>query len=158
MKRLLTSVAAAVLLVTTTVSALAQDYSEDHLQAAEELLDQIDMHNLMATSIDGVLDAQLEQNPQLAPYKDVMRSFMQEHMGWQSLKEPFTRIYAEAFTEEELREITAFYRTETGRKAAELTPVLMSRGMELGQKIVEENTPELERRLLERARELEGSK
>ena len=137
--------------------ALAQDYSEDHLQAAEELLSQIDMQTLLETTTDEMLRTQMEQSPELLPFEDIMRSFLQKYIGWQNLKERFVRIYAEVFTEEELREITAFYQTETGRKAAELTPVLMSRGMAIGEEIVAEHTPELEQMLQERARELNGS-
>lgn len=134
-----------------TSSASAQDISDSHRNAAEALLQSLDMESLLNQSIQVSLDIQLEQQPEIAPYRDIMEAFFEKHMSWSSLKPALIQIYAESFTEDELDDITAFYRTPTGQKAARLTPVLMEQGMLLGQRAVQENLPELEQAVMNRA-------
>ena len=55
------------------------------------------------------------------------RKMIHETLGWESLKPEYMRIYREAFTEEELKDLTAFYQTPTGRMLVEKTPVLESK-------------------------------
>jgi hypothetical protein len=137
-----------------TTCVAAQSLTDTHLQAAEELLMEMNAEQMLAESINVMIDAQLQQTPELAQFEDVMRAFLEKYMSWQCLKEHMVRLYAEAFTEQELREIVAFYRSETGRKAIELTPVLMSKGMALGQQAAQDHVPELEQMILERMQEL----
>ncbi len=135
--------------------ARAQDPSARHLEAARELLAEMGMETVLDEAVDVALDAQLQTSPQLEPFADVLRTFMTKYMSWQALEAPLTRIYADAYTETELEELTAFYRTETGRKTARLTPVLMARSMEMGRQAVEDHMSELEYLILQRAEELE---
>ena len=137
--------------------AVAQEPSADHLRAAEEFLEHLHTRAVIEATIDSTLASQLRANPDLAPYEDVMRAFLRKYMGWHRLKGPMARIYAQAFTAEELRELTAFYRTETGRKAALLGPTLVVRGMALGEAAVEGHLPELEKLMRARDRELYGA-
>ena len=76
-------------------------------------------------------------------------------MSWKALRGDFAQLYAESFTEPELREVTAFYQTETGQKAIRLMPSLMARGMALGQQAVADHQADLEARIQKRVRELE---
>lgn len=117
------------------------------LRAAEELFEVMDMQAQFDQNVELVLDVQLQQNPALAPYRDVMLEFFATYLSWDSLREEVGRMYAESFSAEEIRTITAFYRTPTGRKALELMPELSARGAELGQRRVTENIHELERML-----------
>ena len=45
-------------------------------------------------------------------------------------------LYAETFTVDELRQMTAFYASPTGQKVLAATPALMARGMEIGMRTV----------------------
>lgn len=136
--------------------AVAQDFSADHLQAAEELLVLTDTEATMEAAMDEMLRVQLDQNPGLAPFEGVMRDFFDEHLSWESVKDELIVLYADTFTEDELREIAAFYRTPVGQKAIATLPRLMAQGMQIGQRSVQENLPELERRVQARMKELEG--
>src|SRR5690606_3617753 len=95
--------------------AEAQDFSAAHLQAAEEVLVEANTEVVMTRAMDEVLQLQLQQNPSPAPFEDVMRGFLAEYLGWEALRSDMIRLYAAAFTEDELREIAAFYRTPTGQ-------------------------------------------
>jgi len=147
MKRLM--VAAVLVLAMVSSCVVAQAYTEEHLRAAEETLISMGIEDSLSDTLDSMLEVQLQQNPDIVPFADVLRTFLQKHMGWAYLKDYFIEIYAEAFTEQELKDITAFYRSETGRKLVELTPTLMNKGMALGQEIVMEHMPELQQMILE---------
>ena len=57
-------------------------------------------------------------------------------------------MYTQAYTEAELKELTAFYLTKTGQKSLAVTPELMAKGSMIGQQRVQQNLPEL-RRMIE---------
>ena len=132
----------------------AQDVSAAHLQAAAEVLAEANTEAVMTRATEEMLQLQLQQNPSLVPFEDILRDFLTEYLGWEALRDDLTRLYAAAFTEGELHEIAAFYRTPTGQKAVAMMPTLMTEGMQLGQRAVQEQMPELERRILVRSREL----
>jgi hypothetical protein len=67
-------------------------------------------------------------------------------------------LYINEFTEEELREMISFYRTDTGRKAVEKLPILLSKGAELGRLAVEGHEDELVEEMQKRAKELNSGK
>ena len=141
-------------LLVAASSASAQDFSDSHLQAAEELMVVTQMETMMAESMEAMIQLQVQQSPEIKPFEDIMRSFLDEHLGWDALRDDFLRLYAESFTEPELRDILAFYRTETGQKAIRLMPGLMESGMALGQRAVLENQDELEALVADRVKRL----
>ena len=145
---------AAVVLFASAGSVGAQEISDFHRAAAEALLIAANTEAVMEQSIATAIDSQVEANPQIAPFRDIMRAFLSEHLSWEAVRDEMVQIYAEAFTESELREITAFYQTETGRKAVLLTPSLMAQGMQIGQRAVIAHRAELEARIEERMRKL----
>ncbi len=140
---------AAAILFTTCSTAFADQ--ESHRKAADNLLEVMGVENQLQTAIDQSLDLQAKSNPQIAPFKDTMKRFLTKHMSYSSLKEDFITIYVDAFTEEELDEITAFYRTPTGRKMARKMPELTVKGMQLGAKRVQDNQAELRQMIQDEA-------
>jgi hypothetical protein len=102
------------------------------------------MEEAMTESMSQLVDVQLQQNPALAPYKDVMMKFFSKHMSWESLKPEFLEIYATSFTASELREINKFYATDTGKKTIEKMPAIMAQGAQIGAARVQENIGELQ--------------
>ncbi len=61
-------------------------------------------------------------------------------------------IYASNFSADELRQVTAFYRTPTGRKFLEKTGVIAQQSMALGQKFGQQLMQDLESRLKDELR------
>jgi formylglycine-generating enzyme required for sulfatase activity len=55
-------------------------------------------------------------------------------MSWAKVKDDYIALYAETFTEEELRGLVAFYKSPAGRAFAKKQPELVRRSMELTQK------------------------
>jgi hypothetical protein len=128
---------------------------DSHYEAAEELLELCNMESALQELINSSLQIQLDTNPELLPYKDVLQEFLLKHLSWHSVKDAFIQIYVESFTEKELRDISDFYRTDTGKKAMQLMPELFNKGALLGQQKVEENSTELIQMIEKRQKELE---
>lgn len=147
---------ASVLLLALALAAPASAApSAAHLAAAEELLLATDMKKVLSDAIDISMQAQLAANPALVPFEGVMREFLAKYMSWESLRPDMLNLYAEAFTEKELKQITAFYQTPAGRKAASLTPELMAKGSMIGQQKVLDHQAELMDMVQKRAVELQ---
>jgi hypothetical protein len=126
------------------------------VRAAEELLAVMEMDRLLRESAMAGLDAQIAMNPALAPYRDVMERFVTKVLTWDAMRPNVVQLYAETFTEAELRAITAFYRTPAGQKSVRAMPELMRRGAEIGDAILQAHAAELEAMLLQRMEELEA--
>lgn len=111
---------------------------------AEKLLAVMGMEEAMVQSMSQMIDLQLQQNPTLAPFKPVMMEFFSKHMSWGSLKPDILKIYSDTFSAQELREINAFYATDTGQKTIQLMPSLMAQGGQVGAARVQANIGELQ--------------
>jgi hypothetical protein len=127
-------------------SSAAQEAKSDkaHLAAAHELFQAMQFEKTFAKTIEATVDMQVKANPMIAPYKKVMMEFFSKYMSWSSLKADMAKIYISEFTIQEIRELTAFYRTPVGTKAALRMPELMRKGGDLGMKRVQKHMPELQ--------------
>ena len=128
----------------TFLGTCSMAFAENANEEAEKLLNTLGMETALEMSMSQMLDIQLQQNPSLTPFKDVMMSFFQKHMSYQSLKPDMLRIYAETFTGTELKEINDFYSTDVGKKTIEKMPQLMAQGAKIGAARVQENIGELQ--------------
>jgi len=148
MRRIPTLLATLALLLGCGGRAAAQ-HSESHLAAAIGLLEATHVEQTLESSINTMLQVQLKGNPELRVVEGVMREFLAKYLSWENLKDEYAEIYATQFSEEELRQITAFYRTPVGQKLASATPVLMTEGARLGERVVQEHSAELQQRVME---------
>jgi len=137
------------------ISSLTFANSDSEIEA-EKLLNSMGMEKTMTASMSQMLDLQMQQNPTLVPFKLVMMKFFNKHMSWDSLKPEFVQIYSEAFTASELRDINAFYATDTGRKTIQKMPTLMAQGAQIGAARVQANIMELQSMIKAEAERLES--
>lgn len=136
------------LVASTTALTLAASpvwADEASTAQAEILLNTMGFKDSVERSIEPMVVMQIQQNPQLTPYKQVMLTFYRKHLSYDSMRPDMVRIYSSAFTAAELADINAFYQTETGKKAIQKMPELMTQGMQLGAKRVKDHLPELEK-------------
>jgi hypothetical protein len=139
-------------------AARAEVASASHRAAAADLLRMMDIEKAMMVGVTTMADAQVAGNPTLAPYRDVILKWAGMFLTWDKVAPQLTELYAATFTESELRELTAFYKTPTGKKAMAEIPALMQKGAAIGTDLAKQHTPELERMIRERAEELAKSK
>lgn len=123
--------------------AHAQEPEPARVAAAEHLLDAMDMEHTQAKTMDAMIESQVRQNPQVAPYEGIMRSFFAKYISWNAIKADVVRIYASTYTEDELRQLTAFYQTPLGQRLLQTLPEISARSAEIGQRRVREHMPEL---------------
>lgn len=128
-----------------------------HRQAAEELLQAMKVDVQLNTSINQNLDLQLRAQPALVPYKDVMREFFTKHISYEALKDELVQIYVDEFTQDELKQIAAFYKTAEGKKMIEKSPSLMNKGMQLGMQRVAKHQDELKQMIEDEAKRKKGN-
>ena len=137
-----------------TAAMQAPPPSAARLRAAEELLRFMKVEAQVSGTVGAMVDAMTQGQPKLAPYRDVLIDWAGSFMTWENFGPRIAAIYAQAFTEAELHDLLAFYRTPTGQKALSILPDLAKQGAQLGVDLAREHGPDLERRLRTRTAEL----
>jgi len=155
-------------------SAAAADSSPAVIDRKTELVMQVmevtrmdEMMGSMQEQMRELFESQLKAEATCAAVEPVVREFSQElsaAMGalfeGATFKADIGSLYAEVFSEEELGEIVAFYRSPLGQKLLARMPELMQKSMQVTQTTMQAITPELERiakGYAERIREAEAS-
>jgi hypothetical protein len=75
---------------------------------------------------------------------EIMNTFTDKYMNWDLIKDQMAAMYAQQFTEKELKDLAAFYRSPLGIKLNQKQPVLFQKGAELGQQAVQSHQAELQ--------------
>lgn len=139
-------------------AAWGQQFSRGHRQAAGELLDVMKASQDLAAAAGTFVDAQVATNPEIAPFRDVLMAWIGRYLHWDAIGPQMMDLYMRTFTEAELRDLVAFYKTPTGRKSLETLPVLMQESARLGQELAEQHKGELQIMIQARVRELARAK
>ncbi len=154
-KRISSILTAIILLFAVGASANAQDQSKR--AAAEELLNLVNMKETSEKSSAMIKQMVLAQIQQMRPQKGdaavsaQMTSQIQKLMdmisyetSWYRIKEEYITLYSEVFTEPELKDMIAFYKTPSGHALIAKQPEVMRRSMELSQKRTGELMPKIQ--------------
>jgi uncharacterized protein len=131
----------------------APGVSATHRLAAEEFLQAMNMEATFKESMETMLKMQIEANPALAQFEDIMREFVNKYMNWPDLRSDFAAVYANLFTESELRELKSFYQTPLGNKLLSTMPELMARSSQVSQQKLQEHLPELQQKIMARVQD-----
>lgn len=148
MKRFLVLVS---LTLAMSVTSAAEEASN---QAVVELFKAMKMDTTFEQSINQMLEIQIQQKPELAPFRSIMRTFFEDHMSYEALEPQLIQMYEKHYTTEELKGLTEFYSSPLGQKTISTMPALMAEGAQLGMQRVQANLPELEARVREEAMRL----
>jgi len=124
-------------LLFTLCLAVAQPAQADqtaHLLAAEEMMEATQARAMIAPTLELVRDQiksqfnpesfPLEQRPMVAKSLNDMLTVFDEEFSWEVMKPVFAAAYVKNFSEKEIREVIAFYRTPTGQKLLAKTPLI----------------------------------
>ena len=112
-----------------------------HSLAINDLFVAMGVDKIMMAGVDIALQSLLQIG--MEPYADVIRNFLTSIMSLDALRGPLTDMYASRFTETEVKELTAFYRSPLGRRLAAEGPSLAAESALLGQRAAQERMPEL---------------
>lgn len=125
-----------------------------HRQAARELLQLAGTPRVMNSAAEAMVDAQVKANPAIEPYRDVLLTWIRKYITYESMEPKLIDLYSESFSEAELREMIAFYKTPVGQKAMEKMPELMQKGALMGTEAAQQHTDELRQMIEARDQEL----
>ena len=143
-----------VMLIAAGATAVHADEAS-HRQAVEQLFELTSMQQKIDESVASVLALQIAQNPELKAHQDVVREFLERHIGWGSIKDVLISMYMQDFTEQEVNNMNTFYSSPTGRKVIERLPVLVQMRNQLAAQRLQQNIGELEYEITARQKQQE---
>ena len=123
-------------------------------EAALELVEVMRVQQTATASADVLADTVIKANPILAPYRDVIIKWAHDTMTWEAIGPRIADIYQETFTDKEMREAAAFYRTPTGQKILDKLPEVMQKSVAVGAELGQAHQEELRKMIADRAKAL----
>jgi len=120
-----------------------------HFKAAEEVLQASGVDVQFKESIEALVNQYSEQVAveKREKFKRVLNTFMAKYASWDNVKDSLSSIYAEAFSEAELKQLAAFYQTPLGKKLVREQPFLLQKSMQFGQTLIASHQVELQQML-----------
>jgi hypothetical protein len=95
----------------------------------------------MYTGMAQQLNIQPSEAEHFEKYGAKMFELMKQEMSWDKMKEPMVNIYLKHYTEQELKDFVAFYKTDSGKSMIAKMPVIMQESMILSQSIMQDFYP-----------------
>jgi len=121
--------------------SLAQAADANHSKLAGDLVDLIAGPDTMRAGFLAVMDPMVEAMKQrgvsdagVKEIRDTMTKWFDQEIKWSEMKPEIIKLYMKEFTESELKELLAFYRTPTGKKTITKLPALVQEGAAIGQR------------------------
>ncbi|WP_341501873.1 DUF2059 domain-containing protein [Gallaecimonas sp. GXIMD4217] len=149
-----------------TLPLLASAASDNARADVKELM-QVAKADAMIDSIYGQMEQMMvgmsQQLGVQADERDIfnhhykkMTELMKAEMSWQKLEGPMTDLYLKHFSEKEIQDLLAFYKTESGQAVLAKMPQLMGESMQLGQQMAMALMPQLQQLSQELEQELQA--
>lgn len=144
-----------ILLAITLICAPQVSFSEEQAKRAsiEELLEVSNVESMVDAMYEQMDQMLLQMSAQLQieeSEKPIMDKFMsrvtdliREEVSWEEMKGPIFDIYQKHFSEKEVRDLTAFYQTESGQAMVEKMPNLMQDSMLVSQGMISNVMPKV---------------
>lgn len=121
--------------------------TDTELALGRRLVDLLDLPGVAAAGVRLAMDQQMQMQPELAPYRDVLEEWAVNLFRGTDAADAFARLYAESFTEGELRHLVTFFESASGRRLAAEQASIAARAGELGQALAEAGSDDLRARL-----------
>jgi len=113
------------------------------------------LEQMMIQQMNAV-DLAPEAKQEFSAIQQDLMEWVNSFFGWEVMKELFVDIYVEVFSENELKELIAFYQSPLGQKMIAKMPELMQKSMEKTQLILQAKMPEFQDKLNKRVEELQA--
>ena len=101
-----------------------------------------------------MFELKIQRNPDLSSFRDIITKWVKKHYTWENLSPAMIKVAMDTFTEIELREMTAFYKTPTGKKLLKKNPELMRESGKITTIVFEKYKADLNKMFDERIKEL----
>jgi hypothetical protein len=113
------------------------------VKAAAELMQVMHAEKSFRDAISASFDVQIQNNPAMAPYRGALQEFADKYVTWETMGPQLTATYAQAFTESELKDLIAFYKSATGQKLASQQATLAAKGQAIALSVIQAHQGEL---------------
>ncbi|GAB1410094.1 hypothetical protein MASR1M90_12480 [Desulfovibrionales bacterium] len=127
---------------------------KEHRALAEELIKLTEGDSVMekmkaqVTMIFQQITAQLNvqdaDKPKLEKYTARFDTILKEDMAWDKVKDQYLDLYTKVFTEEEIKGLVNFYKSDLGVKVTAKMPELMQESMVVARTYMQNIVPKLE--------------
>jgi uncharacterized protein len=128
-----------VVLLIALIPCLAAADDASHLAAAGRLIELVktreSMRNAFISSVDALVTAAPAGHvspAEVADMKQATADWFDQELDWNGLKAKLVDAYAQSFTEDELNQLVAFYKTPLGQKTLAQMPLLQRQAMVIG--------------------------
>ncbi len=91
-------------------------------------------------------------------YMSKVVSLMKEEMNWDKLKEPMMKIYLKHYTEKEIQDQIAFYKTESGQSMLAKQPEVVKDSLKISQELMMNFLPKLQKMAAEIGKEFQAER
>ncbi len=115
-----------------------------HEQATRQFFASSKMGEVFDAMAVQMTDVQIKSAPILVPFREPILTFLRKYMSWKELEPELVKIYMKEFSEGELKDMTKFYSTSTGRKVLHKMPELSAAGAAIGQAKLEAHAAEFQ--------------
>lgn len=140
MKPWISSLQAAILLVCSfqTLSA------EDNALVLADLMGGKQQFNLLSHQ---TLKNLIKEQPELARHQAIVLEWGKKTLTWERMRAELAKQYHQHFSEPEIQQMILFFRTPAGQKYLRYAPLLKTETVQIGQRLIKANQPELMKRL-----------
>jgi len=136
-----------------TVAAANKAKSDNKIEAAKALLEEMGLEKVYSNAVENSTKRLVEANPNFKKIEDKIRAFYEKTIGWKVMKDDLAKLYAKYYTVDELKDITNFYKTKTGKKVLKTMGNLTYEGQMLTRKRLMPHMDELKKMLDKAAKE-----
>ncbi len=112
----------------------------------------------MLQSMPAQMGIKPSEQPMFESYYSKMVDVLKAEMNWAKMEPQVLAIYERNFSEQELKDILAFYKTESGQSLVEKMPAVMQDSMQISQSLVQQAMPQIQTLAQELAAELQASR
>ena len=124
-----------------------------HRRAALEMMQASGVPEMLKRAFHAQLENQFKAVPELEKLRPQLTEFYRKAFSFKELENDLCALYMKYYTLEELRQITAFYRTPAGKKKGKVDGILSAELGTLFLKHSEKKMPELQKLLQNLTRE-----
>lgn len=135
------------------ISASSTAQQQTHIDAATELFEAMHSEEAVQQTFDRVFSQIPEFQTQMGvpedrqarseQYMEEVTTVFKEIMTWERMRDQFVVVYAEVFTEQELRELADFYTSPIGKKYVEKQPEMAQAAMRITGEMMRELMPRI---------------
>jgi hypothetical protein len=101
------------------------------IQAAKGLLKEMGLEQVYKRAVESSTKRLVNANPKFKKIEDKIKAFYEKTIGWNVMKDDLAKLYAKYYTADELKDITSFYKTKTGKKVLHTMGSLTYEGQKL---------------------------